>query len=131
MTKALTKVIYKPDSQSTDEYMIIVNVDEYKKWKAGGISIPLSEVVDSFSVFFSNQGAQGILGKPSNQQLDTVFGSHKDVDVVEFILKEGREQASDAIKTSTFGATNAAKGSMTIDTRGGRTPAELAGRFSN
>jgi hypothetical protein len=56
MTKALTKVIYKPDNTSTHEYTVIVNPDEvgfphtrrsdspdfrivvvqYNKWKEGG-----------------------------------------------------------------------------------------------
>ena len=57
MAKGLTKVVYKPDSQSTDEYIAIVNPEQvcqvlflrrqlpidagtvdpqYKKWKDGG-----------------------------------------------------------------------------------------------
>ncbi|KAJ2927878.1 hypothetical protein H1R20_g9206, partial [Candolleomyces eurysporus] len=39
MTRTLTKVIYKPDSQSTEEYTVIVNPAEYKKWKAGERSL--------------------------------------------------------------------------------------------
>lgn len=72
----------------------------------------------AFSVFFSNQGAQGILATPSNQQLDTVFGTHKDVDVVTAILEKGKNQNSEAISTSTFN-TNASRGSAVVDTRGG------------
>ena len=30
MTKELTKVVYKPDSQSTDEYIMIVNKPEVR-----------------------------------------------------------------------------------------------------
>ena len=30
--------------------------------------------ISAFEVFFSNQGAQGILGRPSKQQLENVFG---------------------------------------------------------
>lgn len=30
MTKALTKVVYKPDSQSTDEFIAIVNPEEVR-----------------------------------------------------------------------------------------------------
>ena len=71
----------------------------------------------AFSVFFSNQGTQGILGKASNQQLDSVFGTHKDVDVVEQLLHKGREQNSEGI-SSGLGATNLAKGSFAVDTRG-------------
>ncbi|KAI0775386.1 DUF1960-domain-containing protein [Irpex lacteus] len=118
MVKSLTKVVYKPSTQSTDEFTVVVNPEEFKKWKEGGETIPLADVVDSFQIFFSNQGAQGILGKPSNQQLENVFGSHKDTDVVEQILKKGVAQAADGIKSSSFGATNAGIGSVSVDTRG-------------
>ncbi|KAF7375070.1 SBDS domain-containing protein [Mycena sanguinolenta] len=122
----ISKVIYKPDSQSTEEFTCIVNAQEFKKWKEGGEpsarfrdpTIPLANVVDSFEVFVSSQGAQGVLGKPSNQQLDTVFQTHKDVDVVSIILKEGREQATDGVTSTTFTGTNASRGNN--DTRGGR-----------
>lgn len=116
MPKSLTKVVYKPDTQSTDEFTVIVNPVEYKKWK-GDRTIPLSEVVDSFKVFYSNQGAQGILGAPSKQQLDTVFNTTKDVDVVTQILEKGKDQPSNGF-TSGMGATNVARGSFTIDSKG-------------
>ncbi|KAJ2932327.1 hypothetical protein H1R20_g4734, partial [Candolleomyces eurysporus] len=90
--RSVTKVIYKPDSQSTEEYTVIVDPSEFQKWKAGDTTIPLTEVVDSFNIYHSAQGSQGLLNTPSNQQLDTVFGTHKDIDVVTKILKEGREQ---------------------------------------
>lgn len=117
MPKSLTKVVYKPDTQSTDEFTVIVNPAEYKKWKEGDRTIPLSEVVDSFKVFYSNQGAQGILGTPSKQQLDTVFDTTKDVDVVTQILEKGKDQPSNGF-TSGMGATNVARGSFTIDSKG-------------
>ncbi|KAJ7241902.1 ribosome maturation protein [Mycena haematopus] len=113
-----SKVIYKPDTQSTEEFTVIVNSEEYKKWKEGDTTIPLADVVDSFQVFWSSQGAQGVLGKPSNQQLDTVFETHKDVDVVTAILKEGREQGTDGVASTTFTGTNTSRGNN--DTRGGR-----------
>jgi len=119
MPKALSKVVYKPDSQSTDEYALIVNPEEYKKWKEGDTSIPLTEVVDSFQILFSNQGNQGILGTPSKQQLETIFGSSKDVDVALIILQKGTLKAADGITSSTN--TNFARGGVSggIDTKGG------------
>ncbi|OSX59397.1 hypothetical protein POSPLADRAFT_1041011 [Postia placenta MAD-698-R-SB12] len=117
MVRALTKVVYKPDSQSTDEFTVIVNPAEFKKWKEGGTTIALTEVVDSFQVFFSNQGAQGILGTPSKQQLENVFGSSKDVDVIERILKQGQEQAGKGVTAGTTGL-NVGKSNSVIDTRG-------------
>ncbi|KAK0491410.1 DUF1960-domain-containing protein [Armillaria novae-zelandiae] len=120
MTKSISKVIYKPDSQSTDEYCLLVNTEEYKKWKAGGeySSIPLADVLDSYQAFHSGQGPQGILGKPSNQQLDTVFGTSKDVDVALIILEKGRHQVTDGVQGTTFNTYNATRGSTTVDTRG-------------
>ncbi|KAF8640017.1 hypothetical protein AX17_001261 [Amanita inopinata Kibby_2008] len=118
MVKSLSKIIYKPDTQSTDEFIVIVNSPQYRKWKAGDTTIPLADVVDSFAVFHSGQGSQGLLGKPSNQQLDTVFGSTKDIDVVTTILAKGREQASEGIQSSTFNSTNPTRGSAVIDSRG-------------
>jgi ribosome maturation protein Sdo1 len=117
MTKSLTKVVYKPDTQSTDEFIVIVNPAEFKKWKAGDRTIPLAEVVDSFKVFYSNQGAQGILGTPSKQQLDTIFGTTKDVDVMTQILEKGKDQAGNGF-TSGMTATNVARGSFSIDSKG-------------
>ncbi|KAF5322782.1 hypothetical protein D9619_000601 [Psilocybe cf. subviscida] len=98
MPATLTKVVYKPDTQSTEEYTVIVNPEEYKKWIDGDTTIPLAQVVDSFKVFHSTQGSQGILGQASNQQLDTVFGTSNEDDVVEHILKNGKSQPHDGFK---------------------------------
>ncbi|KAL1723492.1 AFG1-like ATPase-domain-containing protein [Schizophyllum commune] len=120
MTKNVTKVAYKPDTQSTDEYLVIVNADEYKRWKDGDTTIPLVEVVDSFDVFHSGQGNQGILGRASKQQLDTVFGTTKDDEVVAKILKDGQTRVGDKFDRelgSKLGR-NAAIGGNTIDNRG-------------
>ena len=68
-------------------------------------------------MFWSNQGAQGLLGRPSNQQLENVFGSSKDVDVVLIILEKGKEESGKAIRTGN-GATNLMKGSFAVDTKG-------------
>ncbi|KAF8076668.1 DUF1960-domain-containing protein [Lyophyllum atratum] len=107
MPKALTKVVYKPDQASTDEYTLIVNPDEYKRWKAG-------EVVDSFNVFHSNQGHQGLLGTPSKQQLDTHFDTHNETEVVKIVLGKGEMKASDRIESGTA-QMNPARGRGGVD----------------
>jgi len=122
MTKSVTKVVYKPDSQSTDEFIAIVNPVEYRKWKNGDTTVPLSEVVDSFEIFHSGQGSQGILGKVSKQQLDTVFGTHDDLDAMKILLENGKDQAGDGITDGGSNSTNIARGSATIDTRGKAKP---------
>ncbi|KAG7097307.1 hypothetical protein E1B28_004669 [Marasmius oreades] len=114
--RTLTKVIYKPDPKSTEEYTIIVNHEDYNKWKEGDTTIPISSVVDSFAVFQSGQGSQGNLGQVSKQQLENTFGTSKDVDVVQIILQKGTSQPG-SISEKTFQG-NTTKGSAVIDTRG-------------
>ncbi|KZT71434.1 hypothetical protein DAEQUDRAFT_723939 [Daedalea quercina L-15889] len=106
MVRPLTKVIYQPERDSTNEYVVLVNPDEFRKWKEG-----------AFQVLWSNQGSQGILSTPSRQQLDNDFGTHADTDVVKQILEKGKEQAGKSINTGNV-ATNQAKGSSVVDTRG-------------
>ncbi|KEI39620.1 uncharacterized protein L969DRAFT_87578 [Mixia osmundae IAM 14324] len=121
------KVVYKPDSQSTDEFMVIIeDAAALKKWKAGETSIPLTEIVDSFDVLHSGQGSQGILGRPSNQELDSVFGTHNQDEVVEMILKKGALQGGDAPEKtaskndSQGGGFSVSKGSHSGSGHGGR-----------
>ncbi|WFD03705.1 peroxisome-assembly ATPase [Malassezia obtusa] len=92
MTKTqLSEVVYKPDPHSTDEFIVIVNPDQYTSWRHGNTSIPLADVVESFHVYHSGQGTQGLLGQVSKQQLDSVFGSHKD-DAIIAVLQNGHLQ---------------------------------------
>ncbi|GAA5836007.1 hypothetical protein JCM3766R1_005126 [Sporobolomyces carnicolor] len=87
----MEKVVYKPDSMSTEEYIVILqDADLANKWIAGDRTIPLVDIVDSFDVFTTGQGAQGILERPSKQVLDTVFGSTNQNDIVETVLEKGR-----------------------------------------
>ena len=72
----------------------------------------------AFEVFWSNQGAQGLLGRPSKQQLENVFGTHRDDEVVKQVLEKGTAQASEGIKNSNFGSTNVAMGSLAVDSKG-------------
>jgi len=119
MPKNVTKVVYKPDTQSTDEYIIVVNPTEYKKWKSGDTTIPLADVVDSFEIFHSCQGSQGYLGRPSKQQLETTFGKSKDIDVVKTMLEKGKEQSGEGFHSGhgTF-SMNATRGSGILDSKG-------------
>jgi len=76
-------------------------------------------VAIAFQVFHSTQGAQGILGKPSKQQLDTIFNTTNDIDVVTAILERGKEQSGNGFSSGTGGAnTNMTRGSFSIDSKG-------------
>ncbi|KAK0538135.1 hypothetical protein OC842_001384 [Tilletia horrida] len=115
---SFSKVVYKPDTQSTDSYIVIVNPLEFKKWSDGvsAATIPLTEVVDSFDVFHTNQGAQGHLNRASKQQLDAVFGSTNDTDCVTQVLEKGVLQQSAAGEKYT--TTNAGQQGHNVRSRG-------------
>ncbi|KAJ1308901.1 hypothetical protein OPQ81_004587 [Rhizoctonia solani] len=89
MTKEVTIVIYKPSTQNTEEYMIVVNPEEYKKYKDGDTSVALALIVDSFAVFHSSTGHTGQWGKASKQQLEGVFSTAREEEVVKQILDKG------------------------------------------
>ncbi|KAI6047538.1 ribosome maturation protein [Pisolithus marmoratus] len=114
MVKSVTKVVYKPDTHSTDEFVAMVNTTEFKKWKDGDTGIPLAEVVDSFEVFHSSQG---LLLRPSRQQLENVFGTSKDVDVLTRILQNGKEQPVNGFSGG-VGVSNVTRTNAVIDCKG-------------
>ncbi|KAJ7129375.1 hypothetical protein C8R44DRAFT_76517 [Mycena epipterygia] len=136
-----SKVIYKPNSQSTEEFTVIVDSEAYQKWKQAPKSVPkdddssvvtrdqisLSDVVDSYNVFVSTQGAQGVLGEASRQQLATVFEAELEAGLDDFakdkwkrdaallivlpiILDKGREQVTGGVASSAFTGSNPSRG---------------------
>lgn len=81
------KVIYKPD-ESVQEYMMIVqDVEMLKEWKAGDKTIPISEILDSFTIYHGPR--DGILGSANKAQLDEVFRTHLNTEVAKIMLQEG------------------------------------------
>jgi len=118
MGKSVTKIVYKPDPNASDIFLVIVNPVEFKKWKDGDRTIPLVEVVDSFEILSSNQGPQGLLRHPSKQELDNEFGTHVDVEVVQQILEKG-EEAGESLSSGKWGSKNDSRGSAFLDNRGG------------
>ncbi|KAG9050292.1 hypothetical protein FS837_006402 [Tulasnella sp. UAMH 9824] len=129
MVKSVSKVIYKPDSQSTDEYMAYVDPEQYKKWLEGETSeiylthinrlvvvmltgsvrsIPLVDVVDSFDIFHSGQGAQGYLGKASKQEIAAAFDEKNETEALQILLQKGALQKAETIKQ--HGDTNQSRG---------------------
>ncbi|KAF8607540.1 FYSH domain-containing protein [Ceratobasidium sp. AG-I] len=93
MANEVTILIYKPSTQSTEEYVVVINPVEYEKYKKGDTSVAPALIVDSFDVFHCSTGHTGKLGKASKQQLETAFGSSKDDKVIEFMLKNGERKS--------------------------------------
>jgi len=97
--------------------------------ECGSFSVTLSFIsltcFSAYNVYHTGQGVQGLQKTPSKQQLDTIFGTHNEVDVVESILKNGRPQHGDIesnvyINSSGKGvpALNVSRGSGVVDNRG-------------
>jgi hypothetical protein len=57
-----------------------------------------------------------MLGEASKQQLETVFGTSKDVDAMLILLEKGHETTGKGFGSGSVG-TNAARGSQSVDTR--------------
>jgi len=82
------------------------------KWKDGDTTIAIANVVDSFNIYFSTQGHQGLLGQQSKQQLDADFGTTKDDEIIHKILTEGKSQAGDGFNSPLgLNTTNVTRGS--------------------
>jgi hypothetical protein len=75
--------------------------------------------IAAFEILSSNQGPQGLLRRPSKQELDNEFGTHVDVDVIQHILEKGKEEASEGLTSNKWGSKNDSKGSAFLDNRGG------------
>ncbi|CAE6465481.1 unnamed protein product [Rhizoctonia solani] len=118
MGKEITIAVYKPSSQSTEEYMVVVDPVEHKKYKEGDTSVPLSRIVDSYSVYHSSTGHTGKWGKASKQQLEGTFETSKDDDVVKIIVDKGVSRTSDSF-ASKLGDTNLARGSGNLNINNG------------
>ncbi|BGP44961.1 hypothetical protein JCM10450v2_000776 [Rhodotorula kratochvilovae] len=94
--------VYKPDSQSVDEWIVVVgDVAAADKWKGGDryvsptSTVPLVDIVDSFDIFHTGQGSQGLLRRPSKQELETVFETSNEDAIIEIILTKGTIKSAD------------------------------------
>ena len=90
-----TKLVYTPHERLTStehpsSYVLLVDPDAYQRYKVDS-SIPLAQVVDDFSVFkYENPGLSGTVERPSKRELDEVFGTEHNDDVVRYMLEHGR-----------------------------------------
>ena len=91
----LGELTYTPTDKlkSTDRpqtMVLMVDKDALKKYKQDP-SVPLAEVVNSFEVLkYDNAGKSGTMSKPSKQEIEDVFGTSRDDEVVKFMLEHGQ-----------------------------------------
>ena len=83
----IQELIY--DSPEGVTFVMMVNSDEYEKYKKGE-GPAIAEVVNSFPIFKYDQGHTGNQSTPSNRELKDVFGSTNDMAIAEMMLKEGK-----------------------------------------
>jgi Shwachman-Bodian-Diamond syndrome (SBDS) protein len=74
-------------------------------------------LITAFEILSSNQGPQGLLGRPSKQELDNVFGTHVDIDVIHQILENGKDESGESIASAKWGSKNDSRGNA-LDSRG-------------
>ncbi|OIW30454.1 DUF1960-domain-containing protein [Coniochaeta ligniaria NRRL 30616] len=83
----MARVHYK--GTNDDFFVFLDSVEDFKKWLTDS-SIPLAQVVNTFKIFCTHKhGNQGLYDCASNADLDNEFGTHKDVEVIEKILRQG------------------------------------------
>ena len=91
----LEQILYTPKSGTSanehpNTFVLMVNDDQYAKYRAGDKTIPLAAIVDSFQVFkFEKPGNQGQMLTPSKSELTSAFGTANETAVVEYMLEHG------------------------------------------
>jgi hypothetical protein len=83
------------------------------------VALIIFGLIIAFEILSSNQGPQGLLRRPSKQELDNVFGMHGDVDVIQHILEKGKEEPGETMASGKWGSKNDSKGGSFLDNRGG------------
>jgi len=98
-------------SKGGEDFIVLVeDKDALESWKKDS-STPLAQVVDGFKVFTTHgQGAQGILDSASKSTLEGAFGTSKEDEIIETILRDGQLQSTTA--SARESSTNDSKGSM-------------------
>jgi ribosome maturation protein Sdo1 len=88
---AIEQLIY--DSHATETtvtFCMMVNSDEYAKYKQDASSVAIAEVMNSFEIFKFDHGRSGPMSTPSTRELKDVFGgTTNDMAIAEFMLKNG------------------------------------------
>ncbi|KAJ9100912.1 hypothetical protein QFC20_005328 [Naganishia adeliensis] len=99
MTKEISIVSLAPFEKShiqhTKVYMVIVNEDEYKKWKGGDKTIPIVQVVDGMLLFTSDTGVTGQWRTPSAGEVASDFDNYNPDGSVKEGVHDATKKAGD------------------------------------
>ena len=100
----LEQLTYTPRPANANDrpvtMVIVVDEEMYQKYAAGDKSLPLTSIVDSFSVFKFDKpcSKQGPLGQPSKAEIQNTFGTTDETKIIEFMLQHGRLHATRTTK---------------------------------
>lgn len=103
----LSELIYTPhDTLTSDErphtFVLMVDPEMYAKQKKDK-SIPLAEVVGSFQVLkYELPGRSGKMVKPSRREVEDVFGTTNEDNLVSFMLEKGKLHGKAEIKDEIY-----------------------------
>jgi ribosome maturation protein Sdo1 len=92
----MEQLIYTPTELATSAenphtMVLMVDKDSYVKYTADASSVAIAEVVGSFDVMqYENPGKAGRLIRPSKRELQECFGTSNQMEVAEFMLKNGK-----------------------------------------
>lgn len=81
-----TRVHYK--GESADFIVFVESAEQVNKWRSDK-SIPLAQVVNSFHIFNTQQGSQGMLGQASAGTVENEFNTKVTEDAIAVILSKG------------------------------------------
>ncbi|ORX97036.1 FYSH domain-containing protein [Basidiobolus meristosporus CBS 931.73] len=86
---ATQKVVYQDQSKSEKEFFVYVHSDIYDEWKDDK-SVPVNDVIQAYNIYSNRTGGStGVVIAPSKGELEKVFGTSQDSQVVEYILNHG------------------------------------------
>lgn len=90
----MQQLVYTPgDKQTSNDQLstmvLMVDVPMYEKYKKDKSSVPMVNVVDSFDVLRYNNGKSGTLVRPSKAELEHVFGTSNEDEIVKIMLENG------------------------------------------
>ncbi|KAK9386763.1 ribosome maturation protein [Lipomyces mesembrius] len=103
----VAKVFYRGENE---EFMVVIqSPEDYRRYKKDS-SIPLVDVVDSFKVFVTRAGTQGIIDEASRAMLENEFGTKNPDQAIQKILKDGEFQEQKYSYKTEYDSTNDSMG---------------------
>lgn len=104
---SLSQVVYRPEvhpsqSHHPPEFVVLVELDSFLKWKADPQAVPLISVLASSKdpVAVLAHGQTGLRSKPSKQELADHLGSEDAFQAAAFVLSHGKLCKHAEMKTS-------------------------------